>query len=214
MKLPVLPTEQETDDSISLDQPLFVLLSKIYLHGIIALLVLYVLFAAVSSILPYFNFIANPPARVVLAVFSILLLPPLVGIMIRFVIFPMIEKHSTWSRFSNWDERLFSEVVRAKESAQIVLVDWPTDRLRTLGVLTRSFVDESTGEKLAAVYILSTATTRHGYVHVCRFCDVTQTNMTLKQWQLFHVTLGAFGPKCVQTRDTDAEGLTSPAPLK
>jgi len=206
MNLPILPAEQESDDSISLDQPLFVLLSKIYLHGIIALLVLYVLFAAVGSILPYFDFIANPPARVVLAVFSILLLPPLIGTVIRFFIFPMVEKHSTWSRFSNWDERLFSEVVRAKESAHIVLVDWPTERLRTMGVLTRSFVDESTGEQLAAVYILSTSTTRLGYVHVCRLREVTQTNMTLKEWQLFHVTLGAFGPKSVQTRDMDTEG--------
>lgn len=192
-------TGQETDDSITLDQPRVVLLAKIYLHGIIALIVLYVLGAAVRSILPYYDFLGNPAARIILAILSILLLPPLFGTVIRFVIYPAIERRLTSNRFSNWDERLFSEISRAKESAQIVLVDWPTDRLRTMGVMTRSFVDESTGEELAAVYLLSTSTTRHGYVHVCRLCDVTPTNWTLKQWQLFHVTLGAFGPRTVET---------------
>jgi hypothetical protein len=156
--------------------------------------------SGVNSILPYFEFLGDPGLRLVVAVLSVLLLPPLLGSLIRFVIFPFVEKRVAWGNFSNWDERLFSEVARAKQAAEVVVVDWPSSDLRTMGVLTRTFSDESTGDELAAVYLLSTSTNRHGYIHVCRLSDLTLTNWTLQQWQLFQVTLGAFGPESVQSR--------------
>ncbi len=192
-----------------LGQPLLSVIIKIYLHGIIGILILYVLIAAVQQFLPFFQAIENPIMRVILTVVVILLAPPAIGALIRFALYPFVEKRVTWGRFSNWDERLFSEMTRAKQSAQIVLLDWPNDRLRTMGVLTRSFIDESTGDKLAAVYVLSTATNRHGYVHVCRWDDVTTTDWSLRDWQLFHFSMGAFGPPSVHTQiANDSESST------
>ena len=134
----------EKEEPFDLDQPLFVVLGKIYFHGIIALGVIYVLVWGMNLILPLFDVVQNPSLRVSLALISITILPPLLGATIRYVIYPMISRRKSWSRFSNWDEQLYSELARARTATRIVIVNWPDAELRTMGVLTRSFPDETT----------------------------------------------------------------------
>jgi len=194
------PADHEPKGAIPPYQASLIILGKIYLHGFLALAVVYLLAIVVFAILPAFEGIDSPVLRMTLAVLSILILPPLLGAMIRFAIYPIVGRHRSLAQFSRWDERLFSDLSQAKKKAQIVVVDWPSRELKTMGILTRSFVDESTGETMAAIYVPSISKALLSYVHVCRLSEVTFTNWTLNEWQLFHLSLGAFGPERIETR--------------
>jgi hypothetical protein len=131
---------------------------------------------------------------ITLSILAILLGPPLIGSLILFGLFPMLGKKEGWRGLLGWDDRLLSEVSDAKQNARVVMINWPSKEVRTMGVLTATFASEEPDKQLAAVYVPTAPQTRLGYIRIVSLNDVEFTDWTLKQWQLYQFTFGSVSP--------------------
>ena len=171
--------------------------TRIYLHGILAFVVLYIVAYVVTHLVPIFDVFGSQPAAIMLSILAILLVPPLVGSLILYGLFPLIGMKDGWRGVIGWDERLFSRVSSAREKVRIVIINWPSREVRTMGVLTSTFTAKDPGKRLAAVYVPTAPQTRLGYVRVVPLDDVEATDLTLKEWQLYQLTFGSASPECL-----------------
>ena len=169
--------------------------ARIYLHGIIAFVVLFAMAYVVTRLLPIFDFTGSQPLAIALSVVAILFVPPLVGSLILYGILPLIGLKEGWRGVIGWDKRLFSQVSAARQSSQIVIINWPSKEVRTLGVLTSTFTADDSGKQLAAVYVPTAPSTRYGYIRVVALDEVEVTGLTLKEWQLFQLSFGSINPE-------------------
>lgn len=171
--------------------------TRVYLHGLIAFILIYVVAYLVALLLPVFDFTGNRGVAIAAAITAILLGPPLVGSIILFGLFPLLGKKEAWRGLLAWDDRLISEVSDAKEKTRVVIVSWPSAEVRTMGVLTSTFQSEESGKLLAAVYLPTAPQTKFGYIRIVELDRVEFTDWTLKQWQLYQFTFGVVSPEQV-----------------
>ena len=66
--------------------------------------------------------------------------------------------------------------------------------MKTVGLVTRTFVDDDTGRRLAAVYVPTTPNPTSGYLEIVPLENVTSTNWTLDEAMGFVATGGAVAP--------------------
>lgn len=175
--------------------------ARIYLHGFIAFLVIYVLAYVVTLLVPVFDNFGNRPLAIVLSIMAILVGPPLVGSVILYGQFPLLGKKEAWRGMLAWDDRLLTEVSDAKEKARIVIINWPSEEVRTMGVLTSTFASQDQDKRLAAMYVPTAPQTRLGYIRVVALDDIEFTDWTLKQWQLYQLTFGSANPQRLREAD-------------
>lgn len=168
--------------------------TRVYLHGVIAFVVIYAIAYVVTLLVPVFDFTGNRPLAITISILAILVGPPLVGSLILFGLFPLLGKKKGWRGLLAWDDRLLAEVSDAKEKAQIVIINWPSDDVRTMGVLTATFASDEPGRQLAAVYVPTAPQTRLGYIRIVSLDAIEFTDWTLKQWQLYQFTFGSVSP--------------------
>ncbi|PHR90796.1 MAG: hypothetical protein COA78_34410 [Blastopirellula sp.] len=169
---------------------------RIYLHGILAFVVLYAVSYMVTMLVPIFDFTGSQLLAIMLSILAILLVPPLVGSLIIYGLLPLIGLKEGWRGVIGWDTRLFARVSAARQKSRIVIINWPSKEVRTLGILTSTFTADDSGEELAAVYVPTAPSTRYGYIRVVALDEVEITNMTLKEWQLFQLSFGSISPEC------------------
>ena len=77
---------------------------------------------------------------------------------------------------------------------RVVLIDFPSPEMKTVGFVTRTMVDEDTGRELAAVYVPTTPNPTSGYLEVVPVEKVTSTNWTMDEAMTFIVSGGAVAP--------------------
>jgi uncharacterized membrane protein len=174
---------------------------RIYLHGLLAFIVLCAVAYVVNLLVPFFNFFDNRGIAVVISIFMILVAPPFIGSVVIFWLLPILGKKEVWRGVTVWEDRLISEITEARERAQIVIVDWPDSNVRTMGVLTSSFEADNPAEQLATVYIPTAPKASFGYVHVVPLKSLEMTNWTLKQWQLYQLSFGSTHPHQLHKSD-------------
>ncbi len=168
--------------------------TRVYLHGFIAFVVIAVIAYAVMLLVPVFDFTGSVPVAIALSMVAILVGPPLVGSLILFGLFPLLGTKEAWRGWLAWDDRLLAEVSTAKEKARVVIINWPSNHVRTIGVLTSTIASSESGKQLAAVYVPTAPQTKLGYIRIVEFDDVEFTDWTLEQWQLYQFTFGAASP--------------------
>lgn len=78
---------------------------------------------------------------------------------------------------------------------RVVLINFPSPDMKTLGLVTRRMRDSSTGEGLLAVYIPTAPNPTSGYVEIVPASDVVFLDMTFDQAMSFIVTGGSNGPE-------------------
>jgi len=149
----------------------------------------------VTRLVPIFEFTGSQPLAITLSVLAILLVPPLVGFLILYGLLPLIGMKEAWRAVIGWDTRLFSQVSAAQQKTQIVIINWPSKEIRTMGILTSTFTADDSGKQLAAVYVPTAPTSRFGYIRVVSLDEVEVTDMTLKDWQLFQISFGSISPE-------------------
>lgn len=89
---------------------------------------------------------------------------------------------------------------------RIVLIDFPSPDMKTLGLVTRTMEDEDTGEKLAAVYVPTTPNPTSGYLEIVPVDKLTPTDWTFDEAMAFIISGGASGPaKMVFAKGTDLQ---------
>jgi hypothetical protein len=168
--------------------------TRICVHGLIAFAVICAGAYVVTLLAPIFDFTGNRLLAITLSIVAILAGPPLLGCLVLFGVFPLLGKNEAWRGLLAWDDRILAEVSGAKEKARVVIINWPSKEVRTMGVLSATFAAEESGKQLAAVYIPTAPQTRLGYIRIVSLEDIELTDWTLKQWQLYQFTFGSVSP--------------------
>lgn len=77
---------------------------------------------------------------------------------------------------------------------RVVLIDFPSPEMKTVGLVTRVFSDSNTGRKLAAVYVPTTPNPTSGYLEIVPVDRLTPTTWTMDEAMHFIVSGGAVAP--------------------
>jgi uncharacterized membrane protein len=88
------------------------------------------------------------------------------------------------------------ELVQTKpDGAQrVVLIDFPTQGMKAVGLVTRVFRNVTDGREYAAVYVPTTPNPTSGYLEVVPVEDLTPTDWTMDQAMAFIISGGAIAP--------------------
>ena len=95
--------------------------------------------------------------------------------------------------------QLLDTMMAKKESSQrVVLVDFPLAGQKSIGFLTRTMTDETTGEMLAAVLVPNAINPTSAFLQILPIRRVTDTGLTMEQAMSMIMTGGAVGPESIR----------------
>jgi len=95
--------------------------------------------------------------------------------------------------------QLIDSMMAKKESIQrVVLVDFPIAGQKSIGFLTRTLTDETTGELLATVLLPNAINPTSAFLQILPITKVTDTDMTMEQAMSMIMTGGAVGPESIR----------------
>ena len=83
------------------------------------------------------------------------------------------------------------------KAQRVVLIDFPSPEMKTVGFVTRVLRDKVTGGDLAAVYVPTTPNPTSGYIEILPVERLTPTDWTIEQAMSFIVSGGSTGPDLV-----------------
>lgn len=94
---------------------------------------------------------------------------------------------------------------------RVVLIDFPSPDMKTIGLVTRVLKDKSTGEELAVVYVPTSPNPTSGYIEIVPIKKLTFTDWTFDQAMSFVITGGSNAPDTIGYFQEDAGSRTSPS---
>ena len=95
--------------------------------------------------------------------------------------------------------QLLDRMMAKKESSQrVVLVDFPIVGQKSIGFLTRTMTDSTTGELLAAVLLPNAINPTSAFLQILPIERVTETDMNMEQAMSMIMTGGAVGPDTIR----------------
>ncbi len=80
------------------------------------------------------------------------------------------------------------------EVQRVVLIEFPSKDMKTVGFVTRILTDDNTGRQLAAVYVPTTPNPTSGYLEIVPVENLISTNWTIDEAMTFIVSGGAIAP--------------------
>lgn len=95
--------------------------------------------------------------------------------------------------------RQLVQTLRAKPSGvqRVVLIDFPSPEMKTVGFVTRTLKDASSGDALAAVYVPTTPNPTSGYMEIVPLSRLTPTDWSMEEAMTFIVSGGTMAPERV-----------------
>lgn len=78
---------------------------------------------------------------------------------------------------------------------RVVLIEFPSKEMKTVGLVTRTFRDSRSGRELAAVYVPTTPNPTSGYLEIVPIENIVPTNWKLEEAMSFIISGGADVPK-------------------
>lgn len=78
---------------------------------------------------------------------------------------------------------------------RVVLISFPSSRMKVVGFITKVMTDKSSGKKLAAVYVPTAPNPTSGYIEILPMEDVILTDWTTEEAMTFVVTGGTNAPE-------------------
>ncbi len=112
--------------------------------------------------------------------------------------------------------QLLDSMMAKKESSQrVVLVDFPIPGQKSIGFLTRTMTDSTTGEALAAVLLPNAINPTSAFLQILPIGRVTDTDLSMEQAMSMIMTGGAVGPESIrfsQSALVAGKDLRPPAP--
>lgn len=95
--------------------------------------------------------------------------------------------------------QLLDTMMAKKESSQrVVLVDYPIPGQKSIGFLTRTMTDSTTGATLAAVLLPNAINPTSAFLQILPVERVVDTNLTMEQAMSMLMTGGAVGPDTIR----------------
>lgn len=80
---------------------------------------------------------------------------------------------------------------------RVVLISFPTERMKTVGLVMKTFKDADSGRELAAVYVPTAPNPTSGYLELVPVEDVINTTWSVDEAMRFIVSGGAVGPEVI-----------------
>jgi uncharacterized membrane protein len=95
--------------------------------------------------------------------------------------------------------QLLDTMMAKKEASQrVVLVDFPIEGQKSIGFLTRTLTDSTTGRELAAVLLPNAINPTSAFLQVLPLDRVTETDLTMEQAMSMLMTGGAVAPENIR----------------
>jgi uncharacterized membrane protein len=101
---------------------------------------------------------------------------------------------------------------------RVVLINFPSAQMKTIGFVTRVLKDSDTGRELAAVYVPTSPNPTSGYIEIVPVEDLTATDWSIEEAMRFVMTGGtnappslSFGFRADEDRQTPAARETEAA---
>ena len=90
----------------------------------------------------------------------------------------------------------FLSVLQTKPNdvQRVVLIEFPSKHMKTVGFVTRVFNDANTGRQLAAVYVPTTPNPTSGYLEIVPLENLVSTDWTMDEAMTFIISGGAIAP--------------------
>jgi uncharacterized membrane protein len=108
--------------------------------------------------------------------------------------------------------QLIDTMMAKKPSSQrVVLIDFPIEGQKSLGFLTRTLTDSTTGEPLAAVLLPNAINPTSAFLQVLPVSRVIETNLTMEQAMSMLMTGGAVGPESIRYSHAEEPVMVPPA---
>ncbi len=89
---------------------------------------------------------------------------------------------------------------------RVVLINFPSSDMKTVGLVTRTLIDKNSGRLLAAVYVPTTPNPTSGYLEIVPIENVVSTDWTMDEAMTFIVSGGAIAPEEVTYDRPTVEG--------
>ena len=103
--------------------------------------------------------------------------------------------------------QLLDTMMAKKESSQrVVLIDFPIVGQKSVGFLTRTMVDETTGAELAAVLLPNAINPTSAFLQILPLDRITETDLTMEQAMSMLMTGGAVCPDSIRFTTAAASG--------
>jgi uncharacterized membrane protein len=77
---------------------------------------------------------------------------------------------------------------------RVVLINFPSEEMKTVGLVTRMMREEGSGRMLAVVYVPTTPNPTSGYLEILPAENITATDWTMDEAMNFIITAGAVAP--------------------
>ena len=109
--------------------------------------------------------------------------------------------------------QLLDSMTAKKESSQrVVLIDFPLAGQKSIGFLTRTMTDATTGEMLAAVLVPNAINPTSAFLQILPICRVTDTDLNMEQAMSMIMTGGAVGPESIRFTQTERAAVKDATP--
>ena len=168
-------------------------LARIYVTGLILSAIALFIWKVVFQVSPWFDLIKNPVLAGVLTVISVVVLPLILGGLLKFCVNPLLGKWRTWNELMTLEDRIAVELEKDRHP-EIVIINWPSTTIQTVGILTARFPATETQPEMAAVFHQASPRGKSGYIRIVRVSDLQFTDWTFQEFQVFNLTLGAIHP--------------------
>jgi uncharacterized membrane protein len=86
---------------------------------------------------------------------------------------------------------------RPGEAARVVWIAYPHPGLKTIGLVTRVFTDDRTGEELAGVYVPTAFNPTSGFLQIVPLSSLVPASLSVEQAMTMLVSAGAMGPEAL-----------------
>ncbi|OOO02373.1 MAG: hypothetical protein USCGTAYLOR_01418 [Chromatiales bacterium USCg_Taylor] len=80
---------------------------------------------------------------------------------------------------------------------RVVLIDFPSAEMKTIGLVTRTMIDKASGEELAVVYVPTSPNPTSGFIQIMSLTKVISTDWTLDEAMQFLLTAGTRAPDTI-----------------
>jgi uncharacterized membrane protein len=94
---------------------------------------------------------------------------------------------------------------------RVVLINFPSDSMRTVGFVTRMLTDSDSGRAIAAVYVPTTPNPTSGYLELMPWDELVTTDWTVDQAMTFVISGGTVSPDTVPYDATPSATRSRPS---
>ncbi len=81
------------------------------------------------------------------------------------------------------------------KAQRVVLINFPSPEMKTVGLVTRTPTDDVTSREFAAVYVPTTPNPTSGYLEIVPLDRITPINWTVDEAMTFVISAGAVAPE-------------------